>query len=63
MQPLNVNISLYFGNLSSPCPLHEQAKDEIIFLGTAQCNYMVPNSLIIRRKHFAGNFNTCVLSL
>ena len=24
----------YFGNLSSPCPLHEQPKDEIIFLGT-----------------------------
>ena len=30
----------YFGNLSSPCPLHEQPKDEIIFLGTAKCNYM-----------------------
>ena len=29
-----------FGNLSSPCPLHEEPKDEIIFLGTAQRNYM-----------------------
>ena len=27
-------------NLNSPCPLHEQAKDETIFLGSAQCNYI-----------------------
>ena len=42
----------YFGNLSSPCPLHEQPKDEIIFLSTAQCNCM--SELL---EVFAGNFN------
>ena len=47
----------YFGSLSSPYPLHEQPKDEILFLGTAQC---VPNSLTITRKHFTGNVNTTI---
>ena len=33
-------ITDYFSNLSYPCPLHEQPKDEIIFLATVQCNYV-----------------------
>ena len=47
----------HVGNLSIPCPLHEQPKDEIIV--ASDCA-RVPNCLVNRRKHFAGNFNTCV---
>ena len=48
----------YFSNLSCSCPLHEQPKDEIILLaGDCTC---VPNCLVIRRKHFADNFNTYI---
>ena len=30
----------YFDNMNSSCPLRKQLKDKIIFLGTAQYNYM-----------------------
>ena len=45
----------YFGDLSGPCLLHEQPKDEIILC--------VLNSLIIKSKHFAGNFNARVTTI
>ena len=50
----------YFGNLSGPCPLHEQPKDEIIC--TMQL-YECLTALIIRSKHFAGNCNACVIAV
>ena len=50
----------YFGKLSGPCPIHEQPKDEIIINNAIIC---VLNSLIIRSKHFAGNFNPCVITI
>ena len=46
-QPLKVKCNIqmfyileYFSTLNSPCPLYKQPKDEIIFLGTAQYDYM-----------------------
>ena len=68
MQHLNVNVSLhmeYVDNLSTPCPLHEQPKDEIMHVLKALHNVIacVPNSLTNTRKHFAGNFTICITTI
>ena len=48
----------YFSNLSCSCPLHEQLKDEIILVTVHV--YLTAG---IRRKYFAGNFNTLLPEL
>ena len=43
----------YVGNLCSPCPLHQQPKDEFIFLGSActiQLRTCMPIILILEES-------------
>ena len=52
----------YVSNLCSSCPSHEQSviKENSSFLTAQDYHVSALYGFSIRRKHFAGNFSSCI---